>query len=58
MSQMSQTDSVRIDKELLDKVRVLAKAKGQTLSGYINVNLSKTVNRDWLKTNNAEKNKV
>lgn len=58
MSQLSQTDSVRIDKELLDKVRVLAKTKGQTLSGYINVNLSKIVNRDWLKVNNAEKNKV
>ena len=44
------TESVRIDKELLEKIKIIAKAKGFTISGYINVNLYKTVDRHWLKT--------
>ena len=46
------TESVRIDKDLLDRIKVISKAKGQTISGYINVNLLKVVDRHWLKTVN------
>lgn len=47
--QQSTTDSIRIDKDLLDKIRQLAKSRGQTISGFINVNLSRTVERAWHK---------
>jgi len=43
------TDSIRIDKELLDRIRHIAKTRGQTISGYINLNLSKIVHRHWIK---------
>ena len=43
------TESIRIDKDLLDKIKVIAKSKGQTISGYINVNLYKVVDRQWHK---------
>jgi antitoxin component of RelBE/YafQ-DinJ toxin-antitoxin module len=49
------TESIRIDKDLMDKIRYIAKSKGMTLSGYININLSKIVNRQWLKTSNNTK---
>lgn len=51
------TESVRIDKELLERIKVIAKSKGQTISGYINVNLYKTVDRHWLKTLNSNDKK-
>jgi hypothetical protein len=44
------TESIRIDKELLNKIKVISKLKGQTISGYINVNLRNVVERQWLKT--------
>jgi hypothetical protein len=43
------TDLVRIDKDLLDKIRYVSKQKGQTIMGYINTNLSKQVDKDWNK---------
>lgn len=46
------TESIRIDKELMDKIRIIAKNNGQTLTGYINVHLSKTVERQWQKFSN------
>jgi hypothetical protein len=50
------TESIRIDKDLLDKIKVIAKSKGQTISGYINVNLYKIVNRQFTKvTSEIEK---
>jgi hypothetical protein len=44
------TESVKIDKELLDKIKIIAKSKGQTISGYININLQKPIERHWLQT--------
>jgi antitoxin component of RelBE/YafQ-DinJ toxin-antitoxin module len=44
------TESVRIDKDLLEKIKVIAKAKGQTISGYININLQRPVERHWYQT--------
>ena len=52
------TDSVRIDKVLLDKIRIIAKQKGQTISGYINVNLGKLVDRQWQKHGSVQKDKI
>lgn len=49
MQQTTTTELVRIDKELLDKIRYVAKAKGQTITGYVNVNIKKQVDRDWNK---------
>jgi hypothetical protein len=51
MKQHETTDSVRIDKGLAEKIRQIAKLKGQTIAGYINVNLSRQVERDWAKYN-------
>ena len=44
------TESVRIDKDLLKKIKLISKLKGQTISGYVNVNLQKIVERQWLKS--------
>jgi len=46
----STTNSVRIDKDLLDKIRTISASKGQTISGFININLAKIVERQWQKT--------
>jgi antitoxin component of RelBE/YafQ-DinJ toxin-antitoxin module len=43
------TDSIRINKELLDKIRTIAKSRGQTISGFVNINLNKVVDRAWHK---------
>lgn len=52
------TESVKINKELLDKIKVIAKSRGQTISGYININLQKPVDRHWHQTSaNIEKRK-
>lgn len=56
------TESVRIEKEILEKIRHISKSKGQTLSGYINRTLAKTVDRQWIKIqdngNKREKDNV
>lgn len=43
------TGTVKISKELLEKIKEIAKFNGQTLVGYINTNLTKSVDRDWQK---------
>lgn len=45
----STTESVRIDKELLNKIKAIAKAKGQTISGYMTTTFSKPVEKQWEK---------
>lgn len=49
MKQHEATDSVRMDKVLLAKIREVAKAKRQTIAGYIELKLQATVERDWQK---------
>jgi len=51
------TDSVRISKDILEKIKIISKLKGQTISGYINVNLSKQVDKDWFKFQNKHEKK-
>lgn len=47
MKQHETTDSVRIDKALVEKIREVSKSKGQTMAGYINLKLQPSVERDW-----------
>lgn len=51
------TDSVRISKEILDKIKFISKSKGQTISGYINIVLGKQVDKDWSKFQNSNEKK-
>lgn len=46
------TESVRLQKDLLEKIRQISKKNGQTISGYVNHRLTKIVERDWLKFDN------
>ena len=55
MQQQSTTELIRIDKDLLDKIRYISKQKGQTISGYLNVNIKKQIDKDWSKFNSHEK---
>lgn len=54
MKQHEATDSVRINKALLNKIREVAKEKRQTIAGYIELKLLATVERDWKKLHPQE----
>jgi hypothetical protein len=54
----NETDTVRISKDILDKIRYVSKQKGQTISGYISVNLSKQIEKDWKKFNYDKKDSI
>lgn len=45
----TEKNSIKIDKELLDKVKFLAQKNGQTITGYIYFKLSKIVEKEWNK---------
>lgn len=45
------SNTVKIDADLLEKIRYIAKSKGQTISGFIRVCLEKQVAKDWMKFN-------
>lgn len=47
----TQSESVKIPTELLEKIRYIAKSKGQTITGYIRICLEKQVSKDWMKFN-------
>lgn len=47
--QQNTTESVRINKDLLEKIKYISKSRGYTISGYIMANLQKSVDRDWNK---------
>lgn len=49
MKQHEATDSVRLNKEFLNKVRDLAKSKRQTLSGFMELRFGASIERDWKK---------
>jgi antitoxin component of RelBE/YafQ-DinJ toxin-antitoxin module len=59
MEQQQISESVRIDKDLLDKIRMISKQRGQTISGFINISLAKIVERHWHKfQTNDKKNHI
>lgn len=43
------SNTVKIDQDLLEKIRYIAKSKGQTITGYIRLCLEKQVTKDWVK---------
>jgi predicted DNA-binding protein len=45
------SNTVKIDAELLEKIRYIAKSKGQTITGYIRLCLEKQVAKDWMRFN-------
>lgn len=48
-------NAFRINKDILEKVKYIAKSNGQTISGYINVKLSKIVEKEWEKLSSNNK---
>ena len=49
MKPQSTTESTRIDKELLDAIKLIVPTTGQTITGYINIHLRKQIEKDLLK---------
>ena len=49
MKQHEATDSMRINKDLLNKIREVAKSKRQSIAGYVELKLHLLVERDWKK---------
>lgn len=49
MRPQSTTESTRIDKELLDAIKLIVPTTGQTITGYINIHLRKQIEKDLLK---------
>jgi hypothetical protein len=57
MKPQSTTESTRVDKIVLDAIKIIVPTTGQTISGYINLHLRKQVEKDLLKmTKIHEKN--
>jgi len=57
MKQHETTGGIRIKNDLLEKIREISESKGQKISGYIEYNLSKVVERDWKKLHPEENGK-
>jgi hypothetical protein len=57
MKPQSTTESTRVDKMVLDAIKIIIPTTGQTITGYINLHLRKQVEKDLLKmTKIHEKN--
>ena len=54
----NETNTVRISKDILEKIRYVSKKKGQTIAGYISTNLSKQIEKDWKKFNYDKKDNI
>lgn len=48
-AQSNTANTVRIDQDMLGRIREISKANGQTIVGYINLKLGKIVEKDWKK---------
>lgn len=49
MKPQSTTESTRVDKAILDAIKIIIPTTGQTITGYINLHLRKQVEKDLLK---------
>lgn len=58
LKETNESETVRISKEVLEKIRYVSKKKGQTISGYISTNLSKQIEKDWKKFNYDKKDSI
>ena len=47
-----ESNSVRIQKDILEGIKIVSKNKGQTISGYINMALSRSIQKDMSKFKN------
>ena len=47
-----ESNAVRINKDILEDIKIISKGRGQTISGYINLVLSKSVQKDIVKFKN------
>ena len=57
MKPQSTTESTRVNKMVLDAIKIIVPTTGQTITGYINLHLRKQVEKDLLKmTKLHEKN--
>ncbi len=57
MKPQSTSESTRVDKIVLDAIKIIIPTTGQTITGYINLHLRKQVEKDLLKmTKLHEKN--
>jgi predicted DNA-binding protein len=49
------TNTVRLNKEIIERVKIVSRQKGQTISGYITTTIMKQLDRDWQKFNSNDK---
>lgn len=49
------TNTVRLNKDIIERIKMVSKQKGQTISGYITTTIMKQLSRDWLKFNLNDK---
>jgi len=54
----NETNTVRINKDILEKIRYVSKKKGQTIAGYISTNLSKQIEKDWKRFSYDKKDSI
>jgi hypothetical protein len=56
MKPQSNTESFRIEKEILENIKLIIQKTGQTTKGYISVVLQKQIEKDLKKHNVKESN--
>lgn len=49
------TNTVRLNKNIIERVKMVSRQKGQTISGYITTTIMKQLDRDWLKFSSNDK---
>ena len=49
------TNTVRLNKDIIERVKMVSRQKGQTISGYITTTIMKQLDRDWLKFSSNDK---
>ena len=49
MNPKNNTESIRVDKSLLESIKKIIPSTGQTVKGYVEIHLKKQVDKDLLK---------
>jgi hypothetical protein len=52
------TESIRIDKDLLDSIKKIIPLTGQTVKGYVEIHIKKQIEKDLLKMSKKEVSNV
>jgi prophage antirepressor-like protein len=58
MNTQNNTESIRIDKSVLESIKKIISTTGQTVKGYVEVNLKKQVEKDLSKISKKELIKI